>query len=60
MKLSDCLGRRVLYREYWSKFVQEAVVKEVSPSGKYVKLKYPSGGCTWVEDEYYVVEEVLE
>ena len=58
------VGSRVLvkptcgYKSYQSK-VTEVYVVEVSPSGKRVRLRYPSGAERWELSTYYQVVETL-
>ena len=55
------VNHRVLIKEspgFWSSEIVEAVVIEVSPSGKYVKLRI-GGSTVWVPaDRYEVVEDL--
>ena len=54
------VGKRVLIRPFLCTQVFEAKVVEVSPSGKFVKLRYCSGEEHWKDTELIDVEEVLE
>jgi len=54
------VGKRVLIRPFLCTQVFEAKVIEVSPSGKFVKLRYCSGEEQWKDAELIDVEEVLE
>lgn len=58
----DVVGKRVLVRVGFGRYtgeVNEVVVVEVSPSGKYVKLRFPSGYEAWKEVNRCVLVEVL-
>lgn len=60
MKWKDLVGKRVLYRDTYSVYTfKEAVVMEVSPSGKYVKLEFDSG-TIWKCADYISLVEVLD
>ena len=59
------IGRRVLVVSRLDVLLKmttypiEVTVMAVSPSGKYVKLKFDRG-CKWVSADEYVVVEVLD
>ena len=54
------VGKRVLIRPFLCTQVFEAKVIEVSPSGRFVKLRYCSGEEHWRDVESIILEEVLE
>ena len=55
------VGKRVLLRTAWEwPWASEAVVEEVSPSGKYVKFRRPGGSAEWVDATRYELVEVLD
>ena len=54
------VGKRVLIRPFLYSFVFEAKVMEVSPSGRFVKLRYCSGEEHWRDIESMILEEILD
>lgn len=54
-----CVGRRVLISIAPFYSVCEAVVLEVSPSGRYAKVKFTDGREVWIRTDDWSVEEVL-
>lgn len=60
MDITECVGKRCLVRILNSNIVEVRVL-EVSPSGKYVKLRYLTVGHTaWNETKDIKLLEVLE
>ena len=53
------VGKRVLIRPFLCTHVFEAKVIEMSPSGRFIKLRYCSGRESWENTESIVLEEVL-
>ena len=58
--LRRLIGKRVLLRHLVEQDIMEAVILEVSPSGRHLKIRVPPGHTRWVRLPPYVVEEVLE
>jgi len=56
----ELVGKRVLIRNYSTWKIIEAKVVEVSPSGKFVKLKYPDDTTEWKSTDSIYLEEVLD
>ena len=60
------VGKRILVREGWERFARvanptEVEVLEVSPSGKYVKFKYPNTGhISWAPVDNVEFVECLD
>ena len=49
----ELVGKRVLYRIYPYLDIKEGVIKEISPSGNYIKIGgvwYPTIGLTIIEE----------
>ena len=61
-KFKDLVGHKLIYNKYRvgvNRYI-EVIVVEMSPSGKRVKLKYPSDADIWEEmdsDGYYGVND---
>jgi hypothetical protein len=57
----DVIGERLLIRESTSsgRYPDEVVLLEVSPSGGYVKMRYPNGSESWKDVSWYRIVEVL-
>jgi len=53
-------GDRILYSRDLRGLIQEAVVVERSPSGRYVKLKHPDGSAQWYSRSDILVLERLK
>lgn len=50
IKFSDCVGRSVLvYQCSWSVSVTEWEVLQLSPSGKFAKVRFTHGYAEWVK-----------
>jgi len=62
MNWTNAIGRRVLiYENYGDQSkVTEVTVIEISPSGDFVKLKWPTGFQCWDESDKYKIKEVLK
>lgn len=56
------ISKRVLIRKFWSSgdYPKEVIIKELSPNGTHVKLKWPSGSEGWVRTSNWDIVEVLE
>ena len=55
VEIKDLVGKRVLWKPYRNfSYINEGVVKELSPSGKYVKI-----GNEWNDTNTVIILEVL-
>jgi len=54
----DLLGKRILYRFTGHESIFEGIVKEISPSGKYIKI-CSKDRCEWYDRFHIDVVEVL-
>lgn len=53
------VGKRVLYRAYWSSSVSEGQILEISPNGEYVKVRTLNDYDGWLEKRIYKIVDVL-
>lgn len=60
MDWKELVGKRVLIKCIFVGDIEEVEVVEVSPSGRYVKIRDPYGWSSrWIDAENYLMLEVL-
>jgi hypothetical protein len=57
----DVVGSRLLVREAISsdRYPDEVTLLEVSPSGDYIRLRYPNGNESWRRADWWRIVELL-